>query len=333
MPADTLYPELLIFSELSDNTTSRIISWLNRYKVPCLRLNTEDTVGIIDLEISARQSSFLLEVCGHKVSLDRVKAYWYRRGGTSFSSFTQKIAEDIPWSKSLNEACRLELLSVEEFFKYYLNELPSLGTYRVRHIDKLKVLKEAALQGLSVPDMIVTSSKPTLEKFLRKHDRVITKPLGQTIRIKESDKKKLMFFTESVNDKVKHLPNTFFPSLFQEYIEKKFELRVFYLLGKFYTMAIFSQDSSRTSIDFRKYDLASPNRTVPFNLPKDITDKLENLMQKLSLNSGSIDLIVTPDNRFVFLEVNPTGQFHMVSHPCNYPIEKKIATHLKNLSQ
>jgi hypothetical protein len=33
----------------------------------------------------------------------------------------------------------------------------------------------------------------------------------------------------------------------------------------------------------------------------------------------------TPDGREVFLEVNPVGQFGMVSAPCNYHLEKKVA--------
>jgi len=46
------------------------------------------------------------------------------------------------------------------------------------------------------------------------------------------------------------------------------------------------------------------------------------------LNSGSIDILVTPNNEYVFLEVNPVGQFGMVSQPCNYYLEKRIAERL-----
>jgi hypothetical protein len=36
-------------------------------------------------------------------------------------------------------------------------------------------------------------------------------------------------------------------------------------------------------------------------------------------------MLVTKENQFVFLEVNPDGQFGMVPHPCNYFIEREIA--------
>ncbi|HEY0036114.1 MAG TPA: hypothetical protein VGB66_05465, partial [Longimicrobium sp.] len=50
--------------------------------------------------------------------------------------------------------------------------------------------------------------------------------------------------------------------------------------------------------------------------------------ESLEMRTGSIDLIRTRDGRHVFLEVNPAGQFGMVSHPCNYGLEKKVAEYL-----
>ena len=126
----------------------------------------------------------------------------------------------------------------------------------------------------------------------------------------------------------KSISDTFFPSLVQNYIPKKIELRIFYLEGEFFSMAIFSQKDNKTNIDFRNYNDDKPNRTVPYKIPKDVEQKLDLLMKTLGLNSGSIDMIVTPDNEYVFLEVNPVGQFGMVSYPCNYNLEKRIAEYL-----
>jgi hypothetical protein len=39
---------------------------------------------------------------------------------------------------------------------------------------------------------------------------------------------------------------------------------------------------------------------------------------------------MTKKGEYVFLEVNPIGQFGMVSAPCNYNLEKKIAQYLIN---
>jgi len=51
-------------------------------------------------------------------------------------------------------------------------------------------------------------------------------------------------------------------------------------------------------------------------------------MSKLNMNCGSIDMIVTKQKEYVFLEVNPIGQFKQVSFPCNFYLEQKIANFL-----
>ena len=90
-------------------------------------------------------------------------------------------------------------------------------------------------------------------------------------------------------------------------------------------MAIFSQQNGKTKIDFRNYDNKMPNRNVPYNLSQNVELKLIKFMNRIGLNSGSIDLILTPDDEYIFLEVNPVGQFGMVSYPCNYFLEREIA--------
>ena len=90
-------------------------------------------------------------------------------------------------------------------------------------------------------------------------------------------------------------------------------------------MAIFSQNDEQTQLDYRNYNRVKPNRNIPYILPKDIETKLQKLMDKLDLNTGSIDMMVTTEGEYVFLEVNPTGQFGWVSENCNYYLEEKIA--------
>jgi hypothetical protein len=51
-------------------------------------------------------------------------------------------------------------------------------------------------------------------------------------------------------------------------------------------------------------------------------------ISSVELSTGSLDLVRCPDGRFVFLEVNPVGQFGMISQPCNYRLEKEVAAHL-----
>ncbi len=131
-------------------------------------------------------------------------------------------------------------------------------------------------------------------------------------------------YTSIVDKKEKE---DFFTTFFQQKIEKDFEIRSFYLNRKVWSMAIFSQNDDQTKVDYRRYNKVKPNRNVPYNLPKDIEEKIIVLMDKLDLTSGSLDFIKS-DDKFYFLEVNAVGQFGNVSFYCNYGLDYEIATSL-----
>lgn len=185
--------------------------------------------------------------------------------------------------------------------------------------------------GLDIPDSIVTNIKKDLQSFFDKHNKIITKSITIYPRLfydnKEFGSNKTVVVTQ---EQINILNETFAISLFQEYTEKKIELRIFYFDGKFFSMAIFSQNDPKTQIDFRNYNYDNPNRNIPFKLPGKIEKKLKKFIKVKGLSSCSIDLIVTPENKFVFLEVNPQGQFEWISYYCNYHIEKKIANHISS---
>ncbi len=48
-------------------------------------------------------------------------------------------------------------------------------------------------------------------------------------------------------------------------------------------------------------------------------------MDRLGLNYGAIDIILTPEQKHVFLEINPAGEFFWLDKLCNGEISKAIA--------
>lgn len=66
----------------------------------------------------------------------------------------------------------------------------------------------------------------------------------------------------------------------------------------------------------------------PHALPPEIAGKLLSLMRKLGLEYGAIDMRLTPDGDYVFLEVNPAGQFLYVEKSAGIPIAAALAHHL-----
>src|SRR5690606_29202165 len=117
-------------------------------------------------------------------------------------------------------------------------------------------------------------------------------------------------------------------TLFQERVSKKYEIRIFFFNQKLYCMAILSQSDKSTSIDYRNYNRSLPNRNIPIKIPDEVRKKVIEFIKASELRTGSIDIIVDENNQYVFLEVNPQGQFDWVSQNCNYYIEKDIAEYL-----
>ena len=157
---------------------------------------------------------------------------------------------------------------------------------------------------------------------------MISKPVSIPFSI-VNEKGTYMSYTSKIDERdIKSLPDFFVPTLFQEEIEKRFEIRTFVLDNKTYSMCIFSQNNNQTKIDFRVYDEEKPNRLSPFNLPPEIEKDIFKILNHYDIDCASLDLIYTSKKEFYILDINPIGQFGMVSLPCNYNLEKNIANYL-----
>lgn len=253
-----------------------------------------------------------------KFDINSISSVWFRRGSLNIS---KKI--DNALSNFLNE----ESYHIKNYIYYLLSSKKRIGEINSSIINKLIVNDIARSVGLSMPKTFLLTSQEELKKIFKKHE-LITKVIAGNGFLRIDNERFGIMYTSLVN-RLDKFSYEFAPSYFQEKIEKRYELRIFYLLGNFYTMAIFSQNDKQTQIDFRKYNKENPNRNVPFKLPRQIQQRLKKLMDELKLTTGSIDMIVDKEMNYYFLEVNPEGQFGMVSFPCNYNLEKEIANSLK----
>lgn len=112
------------------------------------------------------------------------------------------------------------------------------------------------------------------------------------------------------------------PMILQEYIPKARELRVVYVDGIFYTGSLQAPESTdwRASTTVIQWE--------PYELPSDVEEKIDHMMRQLGLLFGAIDMIVHPDGRHFFLEVNPQGEWGMLQRYLELPIAETIADKL-----
>lgn len=292
---------VLIHSISFDVSTIDVIDWLSYENFLFVRVNSDLNYKIeIDKEIFIQGKS-----------ITEFKSYWYRKG-----VFLGLIC---PNSNNLQVQFLLEenRLKILQYVESRLCNKKYINRYYNASPNKLIVLEKAKTLEIQVPNFVLTDN---LEET---HSSFIYKPINDGGYIDLEDCK-----GNSYTELFRLSSEQYGVTFFQELIEKKYELRIFYLCGKFSSMAIFSQNDNQTKVDFRRYNKEKPNRNIPFKLPTEIENKLDLLMKELDLKSGSIDMVVSRDREYYFLEVNPVGQFGMVSFPCNYHLEREIAEYL-----
>ena len=317
---------VLIISSEDDQSTNDVIDWLIHYNIKFVRVSHLNNFFYKNLSLNDATFDVVLNIDDAIYNLQDFKVCWYRR------SFLNVNIKPFEAKNNLRKQIRTHLANetyeIHRFVKRYL-EINSINKHNDIFLNKLEVLQQAAARGFRIPNTLITDNKADLLHFYNRHKSIVTKNFSQGIFI-SVDNKVLGNSTRLIDSAMMDIiPNNFHYTLFQENIEKIVELRIFFLDNKFYSSAIFSQNNEKTKLDFRNYDFEKPNRTPPFLLPKNIKEKLTLLMQKLNLNSGSIDILISKEKEYVFLEVNPIGQFSQVSIPCNFYIEKKIAKQLK----
>ena len=306
---------VLILSDAFDTSTTNVLEWLNFLGKKWTRINSQDS---IELEFAGQD--IVIKTDEKSIRLSEITSYWYRRGYfTVKNSYRTGVEQfDILQSK--------EFSKIIDFLHHRLSKVKHINSFSNQDVNKLISADTARSVGIHTPeDYLFSNAKNLLDHRTRSSEDFITKVISGDC-VHSFDDFTIFNYTKNLNEEID--TDSFFPSLIQSKIQKKYELRIFYLDKKFYPMAIFSQRDNLTSVDFRNYNHDRPNRTVPFKLPDEIEQKLILLMEKLDLNCGSIDMVVTPNDDFVFLEVNPVGQFGMVSYPCNYGLERKIAEYL-----
>lgn len=305
-------------------STEQVLDWLEVLEADFVRINGRDILQSFSYSLNNERIT-------NKLMPSDVNICWFRRWSDEDHLPDLVMKGDCSESNLITLYSHLkgEAAVINKSIFASLKNKKWLSSQSEISLSKIEMLQAAVESGLKTPKTLITTSKLELCEFFKENEeKVISKCISDGPFF-YSNEEFLSLKTVQVNQElIDQLPAQFFVSLFQEMVDKTYELRVFYLDGKFYPMAIFSQLDDQTAVDFRNYNLGKPNRTVPYNLPMEIELKLQKLMNNLKMTTGSIDMIRSTSGEYIFLEVNPVGQFGMTSSPCNYFLEKKIAQYL-----
>jgi len=303
---------MVVISTLQfDPSSSDVIDWLRDSTV--LRINNDDVPKIfLDLDIRIELKNYP----------PNVKSVWYRKGG-----YTKLMNGN---NKEVNNYSTRELYSLSYFFCQKHSLIRTLGTTESLSLNKLSILSLFDECGLSIPPTLITSFKKDLVKFKEQHEDIIVKPLSDGMNFQVNNLNYKIYTEELSENFIATLDDKIFPSLIQKKISRIFEIRSFFLNGKIYSMAIFIAGKVKPEVDHRIYMHANQLRRIPYQLPAEVESRMKVVMKRLSLDTGSFDIIRAHDGNYYFLELNPSGQFGSLSEVCNYYIEKSIAKCLLN---
>ena len=241
------------------------------------------------------------------VNADEIGAVWLRKPG-DFAFTSDDLDED---EKNF---------AVNETDHFLHGFLLSLDCYWMSHPVALRnaqwkgeQLFRANKMGFSIPESIISNQPGSVRDFKSKvNDDIIYKTMSSPLlSTDENNIANSVPTTLITEEHLAHLDTVEeVPCCFQSLIDKSFELRVYVIGDTLFAAKIHSQDDNRTLIDYR--DFSADIRYEATLLPKSVERLCREFILSYNLNYGAIDLIVTPDEEYVFLENNPGGQFLFV---------------------
>ncbi len=184
----------------------------------------------------------------------------------------------------------------------------------LRAENKFIQLKTASACGITVPRTLVTSEPTQFRAFLDAEGVVVAKTLS-TFNWKPEPGKTLAPYATLVDAKQgAELTDEEIArcvTIYQQRIEKVNELRVIIMGRDIFAYRVIQ--CGEQHFDYRiGFHNEDPFRFELFPLPSGIREKILAFMDELQINFASSDFVLTEDGDWVFLDLNPGGQWMFI---------------------
>jgi len=245
---------------------------------------------------------------GVQVDLEHVGAVWNRKSGEFAFPSDDLAPQELAYARQESEQALFGLLyTIDCFWVSHPTALRGACW-------KGEQLQRAICHGFRVPASIVTNDPGAARAFLGALPgpgifKSMSSPLLAADKVADGERivnglattlvtQELFNCLDAVGELACH---------FQEYIPKQYELRVTVIGESVFAARIDSQDDARTQVDCR--DMSADVRYSAVQLPEDLERRCRTFVRSYGLAFSALDLIVTPEGEYVFLENNPCGQF------------------------
>ena len=254
---------------------------------------------------------------GDLLDLAAVRSVWFRRPGTCTLAESLRD-EDATWLRS---ECS------HTFSAIWASMSEALWVSDPQAIRaaswKAYQLREARRLGLQVPRFIVTNDVGAATNFVRECGTggAVVKALAEPFVLYKNDLQARLLYTHRLTgadlDSFAAVANG--PTFLQAYIDKVLDVRVTVIGDAVFAVGIDPTQHAEARVDFR--------RLQPFDLPHEVlrlpdalARRCVDLVRRLGLRFGAIDLVRTADGEYFFLEINPNGQWLWIEWITGVPL-------------
>jgi MvdC family ATP-grasp ribosomal peptide maturase len=312
---------LLVTHSADFFTIDKVAAALSNKGVQAFRLDADKFP--LEVQLTAHfdkfQSYHTIEYNNCHISTEQVQAVWLRRLGQP------KLSQEL--APKFQEACLRESKATLNGFWDSLKGATWVDD--LERIDyasnKLRQLRIASEVGFVIPQTLVTNKAESAREFFwQVKGKMVSKlltPLSQSMEYTPFFLYTSIVKEEDLQDaeSLRHCP-----MVFQEQIPKQQELRVVYVNGNIFVGALNADVYAAAKVDWRQPDI-DIGAWQHHQLPDEVVRRLKALMMRFGLLFGVFDFILTPSGEYVFLEINPVGEWGMLEKDLDLPIASAIA--------
>jgi glutathione synthase/RimK-type ligase-like ATP-grasp enzyme len=308
---------VLLITSKNDLSADLLVTELRKRGVSFLRLNLEDFPIHYRASWSPDVQGHSLVIDEHEWPLSTFKSAWYRR--TVPPSLPSTSAVDGVLDFLVRETTAF-LEGIWETNNWVWMNRPSAVR---RAENKLAQLALAKHCHFSIPDTLVTNDARAARRFLQAHDSAIVKSIATSSV--EIDGKRAVLFTHGVTEKdiLADSALQLSPCIFQRRLRKRSDIRITLVASSVFAAEISTREAEANDIDWRS---VAPERLTyaAHVLPKELVAACRRYLDELGLIYGCFDFVLTPEGEYVFLELNPSGQWGWIEHEIGAAITEAI---------
>ena len=310
---------VLILATERDISADRMVRALADRDVPVFRADLSWFPQQLTLDAELRDGRWVgrLATPERDVALEDLRSVWYRNP----SAFQFPSAMSGTERQHARHEAKLGVGGV-------LGALPVRWiNHPSRHADagyKPRQLVAAARAGLGVVPTLITNEAAAVRRFAARSGSggVVTKMLGASAIFEQGGRRVVLTQRLTTSDLSDLRGIEVTSHLVQRWASKREEARVIVIGQQMFAVAI-RTGSDAAHVDWRADYQSLSYERIP--LPAEVECGILAVMSELDLVYGAFDFVISPDEEWIFLEVNPGGQYGFLEDQTDAPLTATLS--------